>query len=255
MRAFRLAFVVLAISKVSCPGIGKLLRSYGYTELRPPSTLLAPGTMVWVRNSDPFTAGIICTQRASLGGRFAPLSSRTASATLSHSSNKDFSLDAAYLDYLRAKTKVSDVSSISARLDNASLFEVNDVDILNNVLERDPACSAAVRMRSDAGYHITMIASALLADVTYTVKWSMTSNLDASAKIAAVQNLAVELGLDGASVSEQSIEAKGLYWGIMDDAFLAHLSEPGAITPVSPESRRVIGAQLTPHLDLRPDVD
>jgi hypothetical protein len=254
MRAAHVGLILLSLSMTACPGIGKLLRGYGYTELRPPSNLLAPGAMVWVRNSDPFTAGVICTQRAAMGNTFVPMASSTASSALTQSSKHDFNLDATYLNYLKGEAKYADVSSLTVRLDNATIFEVNDVDILNHVSNRDPACSAAIKLRADAGFYITMISSALQADVTYTVNWNRTSSLDASAKIAVVQNLAVELGLGGAHVSDNTIQAKGLYWGIMDDAFLAHLSEPAAVTPVDKGSR-MIAAQITPHLELAPDVE
>lgn len=254
MRLFYFGLILCALNLTACPGIGELLRGYGYTEVRPPSTLLAPGTMVWVRSAKPFTAGIICTQKASLGPSFVPMASVTASSDLSKQSSKEFNLDAAYMEILKADAQFSDVSSLTARLDNATIFEVNDVDILNSIVDREPACSAAIKMRSEAGYHVSMISSALQADVVYSVKWNINSKLDASAKVAVVQNLAVELGLSGSHVSDQNISANGLYWGIVDDAFLAHLSEPGAITPVD-KGTRVIAAQMTPHLDLTPDVD
>lgn len=254
MRYRYFGLILCALNLTACPGIGALLRGYGYTEVRPPSTLLAPGTMVWVRSSDPFTAGIICTQKASLGPNFVPMASATATSDLSKSSTKEFNVDAAYMEILKADAQFSDISSLTARLDNATIFEANDVDILNSVVDRDPSCSAAVKMRADGGYHISMISSALQADVVYSVKWNVTTKLDASAKVAVVQNLSAELGLGGSHVSDQGISANGLYWGIIDDAFLAHLSEPAAVTPVD-KGTRVIAAQVTPHLELRPDVE
>src|SRR4051812_37195577 len=73
--------VLLAASLLfltACPNLGELLRSYGYTELRPPSTLMMPGTIVWVRAKKPMTVGIVCTQQAAMGSAFMPLVSPTA---------------------------------------------------------------------------------------------------------------------------------------------------------------------------------
>lgn len=234
-----------------------MLRLYGYTEVRPPSRLFAPGTMVWVKHNQPFSAGVICTQEMSLGRRFRPMTSPTASGELNRATDKAFSLDSDYLNVLRADLRFSDISEVKVKLDNPTLFELTDVDVIRYAEERSSMCRHAVKQRHNAGYKVSMIASALKADVTYSVTWKRETRLDAGGKITALKDLAVELGAESSSVSEQTIAAKDLYWGIKDDAFLARLSDPGDDADdgsAAGNHARFIGAATTPALSQRPDV-
>lgn len=253
MRSWRLGLILCVFGLTGCPNVGELLRSYGYTEVRPPSALLMPGTMVWVEHHRPFTAGVICTQKASLGEDFKPMISATADSNFLKSSGKTFEFDATYLDVIKADAQFSDIDSITIQMDKATILEVNDTDILSNIKNRDPACAQAIAMRSK-DYKISMISSALQADVIYAVKWNIKSSLDVSAKIAVLQNLALELGLSGDHVSEQSIEAKNLIWGIKDDTYLARL-DGSSTTQTVPLSTRAIAPESIPLIITKPDVE
>ncbi len=62
----------------NCDQLSRFIQSFGYTELRPPSTLLAPGTIVMVKSSYPFEASIICHEQTSPYKNLAALKSLTA---------------------------------------------------------------------------------------------------------------------------------------------------------------------------------
>ena len=231
MKKSRFGLIGVALALSACPGLGDMLRQYGYTELRPPSRLLAPGTMVWVKNTKPFAAGIICTQRSSLGADFKPIESTTADEQLVKEVNAQFQLGAEYMDIIRADGKFQDIKNITADLSNATVFTVSDVDIMQSVANRDPSCTRAIAARRNADYDVTMIASALQADVTYQVDYKTDTKLDAKAKIATLQNLAIKLGIDVATVSDSTVSGKALYWGVTDDGYLAAIgtdSHPGS---------------------------
>lgn len=233
--------------------MGQMLRLYGYTEVRPPSRLFAPGTMVWVKSSQPFSAGVICTQQMSLGQRFRPITSPTASGEMSRATDKDFSLDADYLNVLRADLRFADIAEVRVKLDNPVLYELTDVDVIRYAEERSPMCRHAIKQRHNAGYKVSMIVSALKADVTYTVTWKRETRLDTGGKVTALQDLALELGAERSSVSERTIAAKDLYWGVKDDIFLARLSDPSDGYDDGGHAR-MIGASTTPALSQVPDV-
>lgn len=220
-----LALAVLG-STAACPNMGDIMRLYGYTEIRPPSKFFAPGTMVWVRSSSPFSAGIICTESASLGSDFRPVVSETAAMELKKATDRAFSIDADYLSLLRADARFSHVGSVTVRLERPVLFEVIDTDIIKHHRNRSAACRQAIAMRRKAGYQVTMIASALQADATYTIGWSHEVGGSVGSSDETLAALALELGAHNAQVHERTITAKGLFWGIKDDAYMAQMSEP-----------------------------
>ncbi|RYF46490.1 MAG: hypothetical protein EOO38_14015 [Cytophagaceae bacterium] len=207
---------------------------YGYTELRPPSTLLAPGALVSIISRDPFQAAIICGPKASLGPQLELQRSQTASGTVSQINNSTFSMDAGWLDLIRAEEKFSAVGSVTMTVSNAVIVEVRDEDVLMGLEHRSRACREAVRRRVEGHYTISMVASALMGDVVYSIKWSKAheQNLSKSEKIDALQNLAVKLGGSISSESASEIRAQGLVWGIRDDEFLSAM----AITYVAEEN-------------------
>lgn len=261
MKALRLTLLGSLLLLTACPGVGDLLRLYGYTELRPPSTFFAPGTMVWVKSQKPFTAGIICTQRSSLGDNFQPLTSPTEDANLTKAASRSFELDAQYMEIIKGNVAFSSIDSVTAQMQNPLIYTVDDVDIIDNVGKRDPVCTQAVEGRKAAGYKITMISNALMGDVLYTVTYKTNVNIDVAAKIAMLQNLALELKIQNATVTENTIQGKGLFWGVQDDTYLAGLgidpNSPIQVPPAGPSpinaSTRIIPANITPQLDYTPD--
>lgn len=243
MKIIRFSSLGMLLMCAACPGVGDMLRMYGYTELVPPSTLLMPGAMVWVQTQHPFKAGTLCTVDMSLGKKFRPTISPTASSQIMKASNKQFDLDVTFLNFIKGDARFKDIYSLKATLDNAVIYELNDVDVLQSARDRDPACAQAIRMRNNAGYKVTMISSALQADVTFSVSWNIGSQLDASGKAQTLEDLAATLGAQYSHANESSIQAKNLVWGIKDDNYLAHLSDPTELDEPE-EAGRIIGAEV-----------
>lgn len=233
--------------------MGDIMRLYGYTEIRPPSKFFAPGTMVWVRSAKPFSAGIICTESASLGQDFKPVVSETAAMELKKATDRAFSIDADYLSLLRADARFSHVGSVTVRLERPVLYEVIDTDIIKHQRNRSAACRQAIAMRRKAGYQVTMIASALQADATYTIGWSHEVGGSVGTAEDVLSALAVELGAHNAQVHERTITAKGLFWGIKDDAYMAQMSEPHMLLSLGKHVRLVSPGKVIFASD-QPDV-
>jgi hypothetical protein len=245
MKFVRVGLLASALTMTACPGIGDMLRLYGYTEIKPPSTLFAPGTMVWVKKANPFEAGIVCTVSKSLGADFVPLQSPTQDGRLTKATDTAVDLEAKYMDIVKGDVRFEAIKNITVKLNNPLIFEVNDVDVINAASNRDPVCKMAIEARREAKFKVTMIASSLQADVVYSVEWKTDTTLDVQAKIATLQNLALALGLDVHTFTATTMEGKALYWGIKDDAYLANLTED----PNSRTGQKPGQPELDPSLD------
>jgi hypothetical protein len=230
MKLTQAACATFLIALTGCPGMGALLRQYGYTELRPPSQLMAPGTMVWVQDTKPFQAGVICTQAMSLGANFKPMQQPTASDQLNKAADTKFDIGAEYMSMVKANGSFELIENIQVELHDPVIYTVNDVDIVNSIGQRDPVCAQAISNRAKAGYVVTMISSALMADVTYHVVWKTNANVDVQVKIAALYGLAPHLGVTEASATDTTITGKHMFWGVKDDLYLAQLSANGSGT-------------------------
>jgi hypothetical protein len=223
----QLATLGLMMGMTSCPKIGDVLRQFGYTELKPPSQLMKPGTMVFVENTNPFQTGIICTQPMSLGKDFKPIETPTSNETLSRANQVKFDVGADYLKMVTAKAEFSAVKSITVELKNPKIYTVSDVDVINAIKDRDPVCSQAISSRLRAGFPVTMIARALMADSTYHVSFKEDVALNASVRLAMLAGLAPQLGISQGTNDDSSISGKDLFWGVMDDTYLSRLSMNG----------------------------
>lgn len=232
MRTTRLLapFLLLTLMGNSrCPGHSFFVQSYGYTELRPPSTLLKPGTLVTVENWQPFEARVVCGAEASLGPNVRFMRSATTSGSLKKLNNRSFAIDATTVSALKERQQFRAVDSITVTLNNAHIVELSDDDVLAGIPYRSQACIEAVRNRVIRGYTITMISSALMGDVTYSIGWdySQINRTDMADKSMAMLDLAVALEGEITSTAAGEIRAKGLVWGVRDDEYLSALSIDG----------------------------
>lgn len=228
--------VLLAcIAGIGCGGnsFSDVLKGYGYTELRPPSTLYPPGTIVFVREKAPFQAGIVCTQKASLGEGLMPPESATASSKISNEFKKSLTLDAKYLERIKASGGYESVESIDVNVTNARVFALSDDLVRANIDKRSTACRDAVRARIEGNYDVSMISSILQADVEYSVAFKTSANLTASQQGAITQGLATSLGMSASSAGQSSIKGTGLYWGVIDDTFLIGVKSSTAAVSAS----------------------
>ncbi len=244
MRLFRAFAAVCLLSLTACPSLGALLRQYGYTEVKTPSTLLEPGTVVWVKQTNPFSAGVVCTRAESLGANFVPTQAPTASSQLNKAVNTTVTAGADYMSLIHGEAAFSDITDITVRLSNPTIHSLTDTDILLNAGRRSRACERAIAARRVAGFTVTMITSALQADVTYTANFKESTKLSAQARTELLKDLSARAGLEAARVSDSSIQGNNLFWGVMDDKYLANLAD----NVVADENER--GQHLLPTEDI-----
>ena len=242
--------LIATLGNSTCHSSGDMLRQMGYTELRPASTLLAPGTLVVIDSRDPFQARIICGAEASLGPDLPMLRSVTSGGSLKSLRNKSFTIDASILGQLKENETLRSVESVTATLKNAVIVELTDEAVLAGIQLRSRACAEAVRSRVEKGYTITMISSALVGDIAYQVSFDNSARHHAAFadKSMAMMDLAVALEGETSSSLSGEIYSRGLVLGIRDDEYLSALSIPDVDETAFDRNTRHIGPEHVVHL-------
>lgn len=257
-RLWMIAVLLCTSGYSGCPETGRLLQVYGFSEIKPPSELLAPGSLVALNTREPFDASIICTAESSLGANYRTLKSRTISGTLKKLNNRTMQLDATALQMIKENHRYAAIETVEITLRNASIVEVTDEHVLEGLERRTDRCSEAVARRIEGGYTVTMISSALMADASYNIKWEQTAehSLSEQDKVGIAYDLSSALGGKMQRVTSASIEATGLIWGIKDDAYLSALSVPHiderdvprGTRYVEPERAVIVAPCVTPEV-------
>lgn len=220
-----------ALSGMSCPEGEKLLTSLAYTELTPPSSLFTVGAVVIVEddgddNVDTAKLKLCCGPRAAFGPHWAPLASETVAQKMMKTTKSSWKLSGDVLSSLRANSTVEGVKSIEATLSNARLMQISDADVLENLRFRSEDCKRAIAQRLNAGHALTLISSAIVADMTYKVNFEQNVKVDAKTRVKELQRLAASLGGGQHRIGQKTIESRGLVLGIRTDSFLLALSMP-----------------------------
>ena len=182
--------------------------------LRPASTFWQPGAIVYVTREEPLELGFICTAEEVMGADYRPIDSPTSSTVLARITRKAQHFDVDLAETLRAHEGLHAVRSVKMSLTNAQVHEVTDRSVTMRIGKIDPICLWNVRRHLRIGDRVTMIRSALQADVVFTVQYDRAAALDASAQIAVLKDVALKLGVDGSTLTGRTIEAKELVWGV-----------------------------------------
>jgi hypothetical protein len=240
--AIRFALVSLFLSCTACPSMSTMVRMYGFAAVAAPNTFLMPGTVVMVQDVAPYTAQVICTAEQSLGPFYKASESKTTSTEVQKANGQEFDVGTDFLHMAHLKGKFCNIRSISAKLSNARLLELNDVDMYDNVRYRSPSCRRAIEGRANTKAKLTMIQSALMADAQYSVVYNHENSLSASANLEELEGLAAELGGAVSSKGSTHIEGENLIFGVRDDQFLLQSSTPSVDFHAKP-GQRVLQAE------------
>jgi hypothetical protein len=238
MTSLHLGCTILGWAAVACSAIppsappaaqqtfSDTLTQYGFVELRPPSTLLPPGTIVLLRSREPLQAQIVCTQKAALGVTVELLSSDSKSTSLGSQAEKSFQFDASALPFLATKSAYQSIGNVVMQLSNVRLLEIPDTAVYEGAAQRSEACRRAIEgLNGNPANQVSMIKSVLAADVSYGVEFKTTASLDVSSRLALVKELAVDLGADADSATAEQVRGSSLFWGVTDEIRLAQVGE------------------------------
>lgn len=196
--------------------LSEVIESYGFAELRPPTRLLDPGTVVYSLGEEPFRVGIACTQTASLGEGLALRSSEAAAAQIASDLSRDFEIAPDFLKFIKASVQVEAIRQINIRLGNVRVHELPLDVAFDRKGERSEGCSMALASMVEASQPVSMITSVLEADVEYTVEFDSSYSAGAEARAEALQGIGLQLGGKRGEGGDSKIIGQGLYWGVRD---------------------------------------
>lgn len=216
MRSIRRVLLVLTTSlTVSCGAdLSSTIKDMGHQELRPPTTLTPPGTIVVIREASPIEVAVVCTQDEVVKSRDI-LRSRTQSVTLAEKTKTSFKLGADYLVAYGIDVKESHLQRVSLSLSDAEVLEISDAAIESGARNLSESCRKALEVRRAHHRTVGMIKSALRANVVYTLEFDDT--VDVAGKATLLSGLAIKLGGSVESTRQSTIKGEGLYWGIRVD--------------------------------------
>lgn len=229
-RCRRIGLAATLLGALLVPGcghsLGRLLADSGYCELRPPTTLLSPGTVVVMRRKDPLVVDIVCTAGEALGDGFEPLTSPSADVTDRLRRGQTFRLDTGAVAQIRGAAELRLVKRVELRLRDVRVLSLSDASVLRRSEQRDPACRQAIEAARAAGAEVAMIREVIQASVEYSVHFEASAGLDAAARLRLVQEMAPALGADVSTATESRVEGKALFWGAVEDM---RLMGPGVV--------------------------
>jgi len=215
--------IILAAPGKTSESLGQVIARYGYFELRPPSLLPSPGTLVHITSASPVTLRLVCSATDAFGAHLPIATSQSEAADIAQEFGRVAKLDGQYIAAIRNQARYSDVTEIRLSLTNVRIWELSDAVAFRNRRNRTRSCEQATAARKQRGDTVTLITSVIQADVEYFVSFKRDLSNDAKGEIT--QKLAVELGASGNDVRGQTIRGSGLYWGVIDDLTLASALE------------------------------
>jgi len=221
-----LFLLIIGLNTLSCRDAERWIRRLNFNAIRPPSNLLSPGAIVMRKHMG--NVRLLCTAEESLGKDFVPSQSRTVGGRMSSSRKLGWHLSGDAMEQVKVSAKNDQISDVHIQISNATIQNLTDVDVLLNVRYRSAACAAAMRRRLADGWSVSMVNSALRADVTFGVKFGNEGQLSASAKLAQLEAISVSLGGQFDSMTENSGFARALAWGFRDDEALARIGASDA---------------------------
>ncbi|MCS6297540.1 MAG: hypothetical protein H8K09_15000 [Nitrospira sp.] len=231
--------VLFLFSLQSCSLIGtstnlnsdldNLLAEYGFTAIRPPSLLTPPGTVVHVRHSSPYEVGIVCSTIGAVGESTKWHESDSNSSTLAQKASGTFDVTANYLSLIKGEAKYQSVKNIKATLRNVKVLAIYDEDIVAGLKKQSDNCKTAMKAKLDSKTPMTMVESALQADVVYSVDFEDSVSLTGEEKNAILQGLSLALSAKADTTTNYSLLGTGLYWGLVDDPSKINFFKPAEL--------------------------
>jgi hypothetical protein len=238
---------------IACGGsdLGRVLHDYGYAELRPPSTLTPPGTII-ARQSGWATPEILCPRDSALGMSVNVLSSDSKSSDLARKTEGSFEVSADFLSQIKGDARYKTVETVKLRLMNTKVLALPLSEALDKAKNRSTGCGQAIQLKTRGGASVSMVYSVLQADVVYTVEFDTSIKIDVSTKDNIMKGLAAELGGTYGSSGTTTITGTSLFWGLVDDADMLGSEPVPGVTIAKVVKDPTTGADLK-VLSLLPD--
>ena len=193
---------------------GRILAESGFTELRPPSNLVMPGSIVLISSRNPLRVSTVCGSEGAFGINPSSLAqSASADVKTSKTFEGTYKANLAWIGSLAGTG--SKVQNADLLLSNVKIIELTDENVIEDLPNRSEPCKEALAFRyKSEPDNLTIVDSVLLADAEYRIEFKDKTTAEESAyNVANSAGLTVQASRDGNSV----LVGKGLVWGIRDD--------------------------------------
>lgn len=226
---------VIAVILWPQPTLAALLHEQGFEELRPPTTLFMPGTVVTVVESHPLRLRTVCTPREAFGPNAGEdvRWSDSADMDVGRALDSQFRVADTGLRKLKAGGGLDSVRGVGFRLRNVKVAEMPDTAAVRGIVERSEDCREAIADRVEAGAEISVVRAVFVADAEYA--FTFQAGVDAQGEAQATEKLALALKAVVRGDTERRLVGEQLAWGLQEDSSLVDI---GASLPATGRSHR-----------------
>ena len=226
--------------------IGAVVAEIGFTAIRPASKHVPPGTLVFASQTAPISLSVICGAEASLGLNFDSLrSSPTFNTEYSSALDRNLTLNTQLLSKLKGNGALEDIRNVTLKLSNVRVLEISDAIVIDHLRNRSEACREAIRLRLQGDEVVTMVRSALVADVTFVAALTTEGHATVSADVQDKLATSLTSKVTSADNGKVTLVGQNLIWGIRDDKVLASY---GTLLPSvggSKTERRALSSEVS----------
>lgn len=212
--------------------IGDVVRGMGYTAVYRPLEFWEPGAIVGFRKTAQFDIDLVCPTIAAMGANFIPSTSSTLSSSWRRATDRNLSVGVD-VRALNAKLGYAAIRNVTMQLSNPVVAEISDTEFFSALSSPDAsqACKSAFTANFEDRRKMTMIRSALKADVSYHITYEQ--GIDASLKYAHTQMIAADLAAKAKASGEDKVSGTQLIFGIIESEF--YLKKWAQATPGLPQ--------------------
>ena len=213
-----------------------LLDEHGFIELRPPSTLFMPGTVVSVVQGNPLKLRTVCLPGEAFGPEAGEGVNWSSSADMDMDRNlgAEFRVGEAGLRQLRADSGIDTVRGLAFRLRNVKVAEMPDTVAIKGIADRSVECQRAIASRKEAGEEVSVVRAVFVADAEYSL--TLRAGVDAESQAQATNSLALALQAVVQGDTEKRLVGEQLVWGLDEDSSLVNI---GSSLPATGRAGRV----------------
>ncbi len=196
------------------PTLPDLFKDEGFAELRPPSRLIAPGSVVYKLSEDPLNVGIACTQMSSLGEDIPLADSSSSSTNFQKGVRRSFMLAPEDLGPVTAQAGYEKISTIQARLSNVHVYELPVSTLVDRLEYRADACKKAINLLVKQEKKVGLVTAVVEADAQYTIDFQQ--GISAEVQSELLGKLGGELGFENVSTTTSTVSGTKLFWGMRE---------------------------------------
>lgn len=229
--------------------LGKYLKNNGYVELRPPSTIYKPGSIVaFVPNGNNPNLVLICEPEGAVGS-VNILTSNSSESDFAKKITRKFKLKGNYLNSINGELGGEYVKEIMFRLSNVKIQVLAKEQLYkDSKVYPSLPCTLAFNAEIEDGRSVGYILSVIEADVKYRVNY--TKAVTADIKELIIPKLSAALSVELGTSGSKGYEGKSLYWGftyedrilakkrVFGSGWQASIEMLGVIESVSSEEKR-----------------